>query len=222
MNKYVKFLSLALFAVLTISFVACSDDNDEPDGGNGGGGGSSKNYTFTANGTTYYYGVQIVKGTPWDLGSWWESSWGDDKYICLSIDAYSKRLTYDEIMDWDQGYIDDVNYIDLTLYLKHFDVKKAKKGDLLELWGLDDDGGVRYPWPDLVFIDRRVSWWNGWNNIHYYWTKTPNDKVTFVSYKNGILTINIESLTFLPERSRDEVPNQFKVRGTISFERSSF
>lgn len=218
MNKYVKFLSLALSAVLTISFVACSDDNDEPDSGNGGG--SSKNYTFTANGTTYYYGVQIAKGTPWELGYWSESSWGDDKYISLSTDAYSKRLTYDEMKDWGwnalNGYKMDVNRIDLELYLKHFDIKKAKKGDPLELWGLDY-GGVLSPWPRLQFADTSVM-----REAYYYWTKTPNDKVTFVSYKNGILTINIESLTFLPERSRDELPNQFKVRGTISFERSSF
>lgn len=209
MKKYLKLLYIALFAMMSVSLTACGDDDDEPDGGSGGQGGSSTSYTFRANGTTYYYGIETFP----ELGIWEIGSGRiEDDYIALSAEGFEKQLSFSEYMDVHKGEL-NVNYIDIYILLKSFDFESAKKGDVLELEGrMVESTGVKYLWPTLQFVDRSAR-----KDATYYWAPTKNDKVTFVSYKDDILTINVERMSFLLEYEKDGLPYQFDLNGTISF-----
>ena len=135
---------------------------------------------------------------------------GGENYVALPVHGFSKQMSYSDIIDWQTGKV-DANRIDLEIYVKSFDYNTAKGGDRLELFGVEVRPGVRVPWPRLQYADPSLRL-----EDYYYWEATANDKVTFVSFKDDILTVNIENLNFLPERSIGGIPEQFTVKGNIS------
>ena len=218
-NAFSK-LAIVALALLAVALTACSKDDDNNPGGQGtgigSGTGSAGQYTFTANGTTYYYGYNLYDGEVipgmsfWQIGSAWESSMMGTDYIALTVMGYSKQMTYSEIAEWQWGKI-DVNGIDLEIYVEDFDYETAKPGDKLTLFGFEARPGVRVPWPRLQYTDIKNV-----KEDYYYWTATGSDAVTFVSYDDDVLTVNVGYLAFLPEREYEELPEQFVIKGNIS------
>lgn len=214
MAKYLKLFMVALFATLTLSLTACGgDDDDEPQIGGGNGGG---NYTFNANGKTYYYGIPF--------GFWDQYSIGyfsiEDNYYTLSVRGYDRQLTMDESLDLRNAYESNpFTNIDLFITVNPFDLNKAKSGDPISIHRTQTSQGYDVVSP-LEF------WKDPTDNYMFYWGQTPQGQISFVSFKDEVLTVNFKNCIFVPVLSSNDlddlreanVPEKFTINGNVSFD----
>lgn len=198
MKKYLRFFYLALFAVTVASLTACGDDDDEFSPSSGGNG----QYTFKANGKTYYYSF-FYYGTPF-IGNF--SKFGDDYYF-LQVEAWERQPTsYEEWLLAQRGELCDQVY--LAIEINNLDLKSAKKGDELSLNVLFDSNGY----------DVKNDFSYSGDGTKYYLRKTSEGTIRFVSYQNDILTVSLENVTMYARSQKGNDPSQFVLNGNISFE----
>lgn len=197
MKKYLRFFYLALFAVTVASLTACGDDDDEFSPSSGGNG----QYTFKANGKTYYYSF-FYYGTPF-IGNF--SKFGDDYYF-LQVEAWERQPTsYEEWHLARRGELCD--QVELNIEINNLDLKSAKKGDELSHAALFDSNGY----------DVKNYFDYSGDGTRYYLRKTSEGTIRFVSYQNDILTVSLENVTMYARSQKGNDPSQFVLNGNISF-----
>lgn len=244
MAKYLKLLFVAIFASMSFALTSCGDDDDDaPNNPDNGGGSTKGQYSFTFNGTTFYYGCDFVYPGMEFLGtqSYIENSFDLNKsldYCLLLINAQDTPVVYiDENGDFVSSY--DRNYtanIEGTFNLKYFNPKTAKKGDVLTFSQAvrSDISGSNNP---IYLLDAsnhlyyRSSQDNFRSDIIYTWRSTTAQTVKFVSYKedpdtdNSWITLEFNNLTLDIYQGEDYSNhpyqrNQAVINGTITFSSS--
>ena len=197
MKKYLKFMAFAMVAICSLAFISCGDDDDELSPSSGGKG----QYTFKANGKTYYYSF-FYYGTPF-IGNFYKF---DDDYYFLHVEAWERQPTsYEEWLLAQRGELCD--QVELNIEINNLDLKSAKKGDELSLDALFDSNGY----------DVRNSFSYFGDGTYYYLRKMSEGTIRFVSYQNDILTVSLENVTMYARNQKGNDPSQFVLNGNISF-----
>ena len=179
MKKINSFLSL-LF-LISLPLASCDDDKNDPiqdeNGSGNGNSGIGEDYSFMVNNNPFYYGMKYDKKD-------------DERNMGLIFDhqnSYSLQLTaFSEPLEYFVDYERNPEIrLDLGLTFRPFNLSSVKEGDKLILM---------HDINDLYDIDI-------FNNIiyegnNYYLNYKSESDITIVSYKNEILTVNLNNLQF--------------------------
>lgn len=206
MKKYLKLLYVALFATLSLALYSCGDDKDEPsDPGNDGHGTAAAQYSFTINGTRFYYGCSYTIEGMEDFGPMYKilATYSQDRNndnTLLLIDAQNTPLTVNEIgLPTEQ---DCTAEVEGQFELNYFDPKKARKGDILQFKQTvashrkdSNDDKYLFDFSNFSYYYDHAADYN--DRKLYTWRGEAKGTVRFVSYdeENDFITLEFDNVT---------------------------
>lgn len=167
---------------ISLPLVSCGDDKNDPipdENGNGNGTpGAREDYSFMVNNDPFYYGMRYdQKDDDRNLGRLYDHQ---NSYK-LELTAFSEQLEYFD----DYERYPDVIRMELGLTFKPFSLSSIKSGDKLTLIHYIND---RYD----IDINNTVVY----EGNEYYLNNESESVVSIVTYKNDILTLNLNNLQF--------------------------
>ena len=243
MAKYLKLFMVALFATMSFALTSCGDDDDGPNSGGNGGNSTKGQYTFTFNGTTFYYGCDYVYPGMEFLGtqSYIENNFDLNEkqgYCLLLINAQDTPVVY---IDENGDYVfyndrDCTARIEGLFNLEYFNPKTAKKGDVIAFRQavrsqISGSSNPIYLLDAFNYVNYTSSSDNFHDEIVYTWRETTGQTVKFVSYKEdpdmdqSWITLEFNNLTLDIYQGDDYsgYPYQRKqavINGTLTFSSS--
>lgn len=220
MKKYFYALVVAVFATMSLAVTGCSKDDD----GEGYGKSAIGDYYFITDNVKYYYGLNyVVLGfdPETDLNSSFDV-YGDDypeplkNTIDLRVHGYS--WIYKPMEDYTNPPTSGTS-VSYSIWIKKFDYKNTASGTKLEIANIFSDGtdteqSIIMSGNIAMFFDITSSPTHESENVYHWHKGEPIGVVTFVSYKNGLLTLKFENITMWNDL---DTSKRITMSGTITF-----
>ena len=229
MTKYLKLLTVALFATMSFALTSCG--GDEPDDPNGGE--KDVQYTFKFNNKTYYYGYDVDYGiiTLHQMGGF---SLEKD-YCFLAFEAQDVPIKTDENGLTSGVDQDENSSLDCEFTLEYFNPRTAKKGDVLKFKQIIQSHRKDTDDPKYMFDFNNYTYYReadgDFNNPKIFtWQSNAQGVVKFVSYTddddNGrerltLEFVNVSMDLFIGDYDYSEYKdrsNKGVFNGSISFQ----